>query len=149
MTRSSYPDVLHENYDYGVNPIVIKTPRASAGTFSLRQACYLNKIEQELLLNAEQGLALINHVKIDEFDAKQEAISHNLHLVANVAKRYANRGVEFLDLVREGMIGLVHALDNFELEGGFRFSVYARLCIRENIERAIMNRNNCQLIGTC
>jgi DNA-directed RNA polymerase sigma subunit (sigma70/sigma32) len=52
-------------------------------------------------------------------------------------------------LFREGMVGLIHALENFELEGGFRFAVYAGLCIRENIERAIMERNNCQLIGAC
>jgi len=144
MTGSAYPEISREDYD--ISPIVIESRLVEAGTFSLRRAHYLNEIEQEMLLSAEQREALINLIKADDFDAKQKVISHNLRLVAGIAKRYVNRGVEFLDLVSEGIMGLIHALEKFELEGGIRFPVYARWCIRENIERAIMNRNNFQSI---
>lgn len=145
MTGSAYLEVSHEKY--GVNPIVIKNRVVSAGTFPLRRTHYLNKIEQGLLLDAEQRLALISLIKADDLDAKQKLLAHNLRLVAGIAMRYANRGVEFLDLVREGTVGLIRALEKFELEGGFRFSVYARWCIRESIERAIMTKTSYQPIG--
>ena len=95
-----------------------------------------------LLLDVEQQLALTNLIRADDAGAKKRMIARNLRLVANIAKRFTNRGVALHDLVREGILGLIHALKKFELEGGFRFSTYARLCIRENIERAIGNQNN-------
>ena len=97
---------------------------------------------RELLLDVEQQLALTNLVRRDDADARQRMIARHLQLVANIAQRYANHGVALFDLVREGIRGLIHALEKFELEGGFRFSTYARLCIRANIERAIRNQNN-------
>jgi len=147
VAGTAYPEVLKE--DYNPSPIAIENVAAPAGTFPLRRTHCLNEIEQQLLLNSEQKQALINLIKADDFDAKQKVIAHNLRLVAGIAMRYANRGVEFLDLVREGTMGLIHALEKFELEGSFRFSVYARLCIRANIERAILNKNNYQPIGAC
>ncbi len=147
MTGSAYPEISREDYD--INPIVFESRVVEAGTFSLRRTHYLNEIEQGMLLSAEQRQSLINLIKADDFDAKQKVIAHNLRLVAGIAMRYVNRGVEFLDLVSEGIMGLIHALEKFELEGGIRFPVYARWCIRENIERAIMNRNNFQSIGAC
>jgi RNA polymerase nonessential primary-like sigma factor len=68
-------------------------------------------------------------------------IEHNLRLVVNIAKHYVNRGLSLLDLVEEGNLGLMHALDKFEPERGFRFSTYATWWIRQNIERAIMNQS--------
>ncbi len=68
-------------------------------------------------------------------------IEHNLRLVVNVAKAYLNRGMPLLDLVEEGNLGLMHALDKFDPERGFRFSTYATWWIRQNIERAIMNQS--------
>ena len=97
---------------------------------------------QKLLLSTQQHLALMTLVKIDDPEEKRQVIAHNLRLVINIAKRYGDRGVELLDLVREGTMGLIHALENFELEGGFRFAAYAARCVRRNIELAIVSRKN-------
>jgi RNA polymerase nonessential primary-like sigma factor len=100
------------------------------------------EVLQKPLLSAQQRLALMNLVKADNPDAKKQVIAHNLRLVVNIAKRYSNHGMALLDLVREGTLGLIHALENFELEGGFRFATYAAQCVRQRIERAIINHNN-------
>jgi len=147
MTGSACPEILRKNDES--NPIVIENLSVPTGTFSLRRTHYINEIEQGMLLSAEQRQLLVNLIKADDFDAKQKVISHNLRLVAGIAMRYANRGVEFLDLVSAGIKGLIHALERFELEGGIRFTVYARWCIRENIERAIMDRSDRQSIAAC
>ena len=97
---------------------------------------------QKPLLSNEQQLALMSLVKAEDPATKQQLIAHNLRLVVKIAKRYSDHGVALYDLVREGVQGLIHALKNFELEGGFRFADYARQCIRQSIERAIMRQNN-------
>jgi RNA polymerase nonessential primary-like sigma factor len=78
---------------------------------------------------------------LGDFEARQTMIERNLRLVVNIAKHYANRGLTLLDLVEEGNLGLIHALEKFDPERGFRFSTYATWWIRQNIERAIMNQS--------
>ncbi len=102
---------------------------------------YLNEIGKAPLLTAAEEVALARLVVLGDFDARQTMIERNLRLVVNIAKHYANRGLTLLDLVEEGNLGLIHALEKFDPERGFRFSTYATWWIRQNIERAIMNQS--------
>ena len=102
---------------------------------------YLNEIGRNPLLTAEQERNLARLAHAGDFSARQKMIEHNLRLVVNIAKHYANRGMVLLDLIEEGNLGLMHALEKFDPERGFRFSTYATWWIRQNIERAIMNQS--------
>ncbi len=102
---------------------------------------YLREIGQNALLSAEEELRLARLVCQGDFAARQRMIECNLRLVVNIAKHYLNRGMVLLDLVEEGNLGLIHALEKFEPERGYRFSTYATWWIRQNIERAIMNQS--------
>jgi RNA polymerase nonessential primary-like sigma factor len=102
---------------------------------------YLNEIGQNALLTADEELRLTRLVKEGQFEARQRMIECNLRLVVNIAKHYVNRGMALLDLIEEGNLGLIHALEKFDPERGFRFSTYATWWIRQNIERAIMNQS--------
>ena len=102
---------------------------------------YLNELGKRHLFSAADEKVLARRVKQGDFDSRQRMIEHNLRLVVNIAKHYINRGLPLLDLIEEGNLGLIHALDKFDPERGFRFSTYATWWIRQNIERAIMNQS--------
>jgi RNA polymerase nonessential primary-like sigma factor len=102
---------------------------------------YLTEIGAKPLLTPEEELATSRLVRQGDFAARQRMIEHNLRLVVNIAKHYLNRGIPLLDLVEEGNLGLIHALEKFDPERGFRFSTYATWWIRQNIERGIMNQS--------
>ncbi|MDN2709040.1 RNA polymerase sigma factor RpoS [Janthinobacterium sp. SUN118] len=101
---------------------------------------YLNQIGTRPLLTAAQEVHYATLAKQGNFEARQTMIEHNLRLVVSIAKHYINRGVVLLDMIEEGNIGLMRAIDKFEPERGFRFSTYATWWIRQSIERAIMNQ---------
>ena len=118
-----------------------RTPAKGTDFFSDVTQLYLNEIGANPLLTAEEELRLTRQVRAGDFGARQTMIERNLRLVVNIAKHYLNRGIPLLDLVEEGNLGLMHALDKFDPERGFRFSTYATWWIRQNIERAIMNQS--------
>ena len=101
---------------------------------------YLSEIAANPLLSAQEEAALAHRVRAGDFEARQTMIERNLRLVVNIAKRYLNRGIPLLDLVEEGNLGLIHALEKFEPERGFRFSTYATWWIRQSIEHAVMSQ---------
>lgn len=101
---------------------------------------YLNQIGARPLLTVEEEVRFATLAKQGNFEARQKMIEHNLRLVVSIAKHYINRGVVLLDLIEEGNLGLMRAIDKFEPERGFRFSTYATWWIRQSIERAIMNQ---------
>jgi len=102
---------------------------------------YLNAIGRNALLTAKEERELATRVREGDFNARQRMIECNLRLVVSIAKHYINRGMALLDLIEEGNLGLIHALEKFDPERGFRFSTYATWWIRQNIERAIMNQS--------
>jgi len=102
---------------------------------------YLHEIGLNPLLSPEEELHFARLAAQGDFAARQKMIERNLRLVVNIAKHYLNRSVPLLDLVEEGNLGLMHALEKFDPERGFRFSTYATWWIRQNIERAIMNQS--------
>ena len=99
---------------------------------------YFNDIGQNALLTVEEEVRYARLVKQGDFLSRQKMIEHNLRLVVNIAKHYTGRGLQLLDLIEEGNLGLIHALEKFDPERGFRFSTYATWWIRQSIERAIM-----------
>lgn len=102
---------------------------------------YLNEIGASPLLTADEELVLARAVRAGDFAARQRMIESNLRLVVSIAKHYQNRGIPLDDLIEEGNLGLIHALEKFDPERGFRFSTYATWWVRQNIERAIMNQS--------
>jgi RNA polymerase nonessential primary-like sigma factor len=101
---------------------------------------YLNEIGQVPLLTAEQEVDWARRARAGDGEARNTMIERNLRLVVNIAKHYLNRGVAFPDLIEEGNLGLMHALEKFDPERGFRFSTYATWWIRQYVERAIMTQ---------
>ena len=114
------------------------TGRADARVDATR--LYLNDIGIPQLLTAEEEVRIGRRVQAGDTAARQRMIESNLRLVVKIARRYLNRGLPLLDLIEEGNLGLIHAVEKFDPERGFRFSTYATWWIRQNIERGIMNQ---------
>ncbi|RUO65503.1 RNA polymerase, sigma 38 subunit, RpoS [Pseudidiomarina planktonica] len=101
---------------------------------------YLSEIGFSPLLTAEEEVYFSRRSLKGDESARKRMIESNLRLVVKIARRYTNRGLALLDLVEEGNLGLIRAVEKFDPERGFRFSTYATWWIRQTIERAIMNQ---------
>ena len=101
---------------------------------------YLGEIGFSPLLTAEEEVFFARKALRGDLAARKRMIESNLRLVVKIARRYNNRGLALLDLVEEGNLGLIRAVEKFDPERGFRFSTYATWWIRQTIERAIMNQ---------
>jgi len=101
---------------------------------------YLKEIGKNKLLTAAEEIAYARLVQQGCETSKKIMIASNLRLVVKLARRYLNRGMSLLDLIEEGNLGLIRAVEKFDPERGFRFSTYGTWWIRQNIERALMNQ---------
>ena len=118
----------------------IKPERARASESHDPTRLYLNEIGASPLLTAEEEVKYSRLAQQGDEAARKRMIESNLRLVVKISRRYMNRGLAFLDLIEEGNLGLIRAVEKFDPELGFRFSTYGTWWIRQTIERAIMNQ---------
>lgn len=102
---------------------------------------YLKDIRKVPLLTKEEELYYSRQAKLGHEFARKKMIESNLRLVVKIARRYLRSDVQLLDLIEEGNLGLMHAVEKFDPEKGFRFTTYSAWWIQQNIERAIMNQS--------
>ncbi len=101
---------------------------------------FLREIGRYALLTREQEVALMKQVERGDQEAKERIINANLRLVVSIAKRYQSRGLPLLDLIQDGMLGLMHAVEKFDWRRGYKFSTYATWWITQAVQRGIDNR---------
>lgn len=119
---------------------IINRNRAKPKQFDPTQM-YLNEIGFTELLTAKEEISLSKAAHTGDEPSRLKMIESNLRLVVKIARRYIGRGLAFLDLIEEGNLGLMHAVEKYDPTRGFRFSTYATWWIRQTIERAIMNQS--------
>ncbi|MDW2798867.1 RNA polymerase sigma factor RpoD [Clostridium boliviensis] len=101
---------------------------------------YLKEIGKVPLLSSEDEIELAKKIELGDDDSKQRLTEANLRLVVSIAKRYVGRGMQFLDLIQEGNLGLIKAVEKFDYRKGYKFSTYATWWIRQAITRAIADQ---------
>ena len=101
---------------------------------------YLRSIGRVSLLTAQQEVSLAKRIERGDMDAKQQMVEANLRLVVSIAKGYLGRGLTFLDLIQEGSLGLIRAVEKFDYRRGYKFSTYATWWIRQAVTRAIADK---------
>ncbi|MDO9215530.1 MAG: RNA polymerase sigma factor RpoS [Methylococcales bacterium] len=134
LNSDSYNTIGNDDSD----DIAIVKSRSSADFDATR--VYLNELCRSQLLTAEQERFYGKKALQGDQAARKVMIESNLRLVVKIARRYLNRGLPLLDLIEEGNLGLIRAVEKFDPDKGFRFSTYATWWIRQTIERALMNQ---------
>jgi RNA polymerase primary sigma factor len=112
---------------------------AEATTDSLQ--LFLNEISRYPLLTAAQEVELAKRIERGDAEAKETMINSNLRLVVSIAKRYQGHGLSLLDLIQEGILGLIRAVEKFDWRRGFKFSTYATWWIRQAVQRGVANKS--------
>jgi RNA polymerase primary sigma factor len=119
-------------------PAALAAFEPSATTDALQ--LFLNEIGRHPLLTAAQEVELAKRIERGDLAAKERMINANLRLVVSIAKRYRGQGLSFLDLIQEGVLGLIRAVEKFDWRRGFKFSTYATWWIRQAVQRGVQNR---------
>jgi RNA polymerase primary sigma factor len=122
-----------------VDATYINGDLASATTDSLQ--LFLNEAGRYALLTAAEEVALAKKIERGDEDAKARMINSNLRLVVSIAKKYQGHGLSLLDLIQEGVIGLIRAVEKFDWRRGYKFSTYATWWIRQAVQRGVANKS--------
>lgn len=130
-------DELEED-DIDIEKIDLSVPDGISTDDPVRM--YLKEIGKVPLLTADEEVDLARRMELGEEEPKKRLVEANLRLVVSIAKRYMGRGMQFLDLIQEGNLGLIKAVDKFDYRKGFKFSTYATWWIRQAITRAIADQ---------
>ena len=132
------PDAETEDEDEDVSKLDLSIPKGISIDDPVRM--YLKEIGKIPLLSAEEEIDLAEKMGYGDEIAKKKLVEANLRLVVSIAKRYVGRGMLFLDLIQEGNLGLIKAVEKFDYKKGFKFSTYATWWIRQAITRAIADQ---------
>lgn len=132
------PIILEDDEELDVEKIDLTVPDGISIEDPVRM--YLKEIGKVPLLNAEEEIELAKRMELGDEAAKKRLAEANLRLVVSIAKRYVGRGMLFLDLIQEGNLGLIKAVEKFDYRKGYKFSTYATWWIRQAITRAIADQ---------
>src|SRR5664280_1558475 len=146
-------DVLEADEASAEEAPAVETPEADAESSNLKKLdlsvktatsdpvrLYLREIGKVALLTAEQEVSLAKRIERHDMDAKSQLVEANLRLVVSIARRYVGRGMTLLDLIQEGNLGLIRAVEKFDYRKGFKFSTYATWWIRQAITRGLADQ---------
>jgi RNA polymerase primary sigma factor len=123
----------------GVEPTTFRNGELAAATTDALQL-FLNEIRRYPLLSANQEVDLSKKIEQGDLDAKERMINSNLRLVVSIAKKYQGQELSLLDLIQEGIFGLIRASEKFDWRKGYKFSTYATFWIRQAIQRGLANK---------
>ena len=123
----------------GVEPTAFRNGELAAATTDALQL-FLNEIRRYPLLTAQEEVELAKRIEQGDLEAKERMINSNLRLVVSIAKKYQGQELSLLDLIQEGIFGLIRAAEKFDWRKGYKFSTYATFWIRQAIQRGLANK---------